>query len=108
MDGTNANSGENSDDHLWNQWHIDDNAISLADAQLSHSPRQTRHLLVQLSVGYLSHRARRGTVIDQGYLVGQASFYMAIYAVVAGIQFSAHKPNNGNVKRSQIKRKISL
>lgn len=100
MNSSDADRGQNGDDDLGYQRHIDDDAIALSHAELLHAAGQQGHFLVQLTVADLAHGVCGGTVVDNGRLLRQPGDDMTIYAVVTGVQFAANEPGEGKKRVS--------
>ena len=92
VNGTEPRAREHGEHGLRNAWHVDEDAVPLADALGAQRPGKPGYLVQQLVVGERADRAGDGAVEDERRLLAASARDVAVYGVVAGVQDAAGEP----------------
>ena len=92
MDRAQARAGEHRHHRLGHHRHVDDDAVSLGDAQATQGAGEAGHLVPQLAVADRAHFPGQGAVPDQGRLLPAALFDVQVDGVEASVELAAAEP----------------
>ena len=92
VDGTQPRAGQHRDDGLGNHRHVDDDAVTLIDAEGPQCAREPRCLIEQFAVGVGALRAGDRRVVDQRGLLAAAGFDVTVQRIGASVELAIGEP----------------
>ena len=90
--GPDARARIHADERLDRHGHVDDDAITLADAECGEHAGECRDLVTQGRIRERAPGARDRTVVDDRELIRSAALDVVVDRVVAGVQLAAGEP----------------
>ena len=85
-------AGQHRDHGFRHHRHIEDDAVTLGDAEIGHDGGERFHFMQHLRIGEFGDAARQRRIMDQRHLVGAPAGDVTVEGVVAGVDHGAGKP----------------